>query len=65
MSKDKETILQELEELPDALLDEVIDFIRFLKAKHTNAQLETALLSEAVLGRDWLQPEEDEAWQDL
>jgi len=43
----------------------VIDFIRFLKAKHTKAQLETALLSEAALGRDWLQPEEDEAWQDL
>ena len=33
MSKDKETILQELEELPDALLDEVIDFIRFLKGE--------------------------------
>ena len=65
MSKVKETILQELEELPDDLLDEVVDFIRFLKAKHTKAQLETALLSEAVLGRDWLQPEEDEAWQDL
>jgi len=27
--------------------------------------LPTTLASEAVLGRDWLQPEEDEAWGDL
>ena|SRR5829696_5050442 len=26
---------------------------------------ETALLSERVLARDWLRPEEDEAWRDL
>ena len=29
------------------------------------AGLETALASEAVLARDWLLPEEDEAWKDL
>ena len=26
-------------------------------------QLETTLLSESALARDWLAPEEDEAWQ--
>jgi hypothetical protein len=26
---------------------------------------EEALLSEALLARDWLRPEEDEAWRDL
>ena len=65
MRKDKEAILQELEELPDDFVDEVLDFIRFLKEKHAKAKLETALLSEATLGKDWLRPEEDEAWQDL
>jgi len=27
--------------------------------------LETYLLSESALAKDWLRPEEDEAWQDL
>ena len=27
--------------------------------------LETYLLSEAALAKDWLRPEEDEAWRDL
>jgi hypothetical protein len=29
------------------------------------APLETARASEAVLAKDWLRPEEDEAWQSL
>jgi len=65
MWKDKEVILQELEELSDDFVGEVLDFIRFLKEKHAKARLDTALLSEATLGKDWLRPEEDEAWQDL
>lgn len=28
-------------------------------------KLETALLSESALAKDWLTPEEDEAWKDL
>ena len=27
--------------------------------------IETYLLSESALAKDWLRPEEDEAWQDL
>ena len=27
--------------------------------------IETALLSESALAKDWLTPEEDEAWKDL
>jgi len=27
--------------------------------------LETYLLSESALAKDWLRPEEEEAWQDL
>ena len=65
MRQDKKAILQELEELPDDFVGEVLNFIRFLKEKHLKAKIETALLSEATLGKDWLRPEEDEAWQDV
>jgi hypothetical protein len=30
----KELILQEIENIPDTLLQEVLDFIQFLQAKH-------------------------------
>ena len=45
------------------MLDEVLDFIRFLKIKAN--RLDTAIASESSLAKDWLKPREDEAWQDL
>lgn len=33
--------------------------------KTVHAKSETAVLSESLLGKDWLKPEEDEAWQNL
>lgn len=61
----KEIILNEIDHVPDALLEEVIDFIRFLKTKTIREKLETAITAESSLKKDWLRPEEDEAWQDL
>ena len=61
----KEVLLAELRDFPEPLLDEVVDFVRFLKAKSHQVRLEPALLSEDVLRQDWLRPEEDEAWRDL
>jgi len=55
----------ELQELPDDYLEEVLDFVRFLKTKARQKNLETAIASETSLGKDWLRKEEDEAWQDL
>ncbi len=63
--KEKEAVIREIEDLPATLLDEVLDFARFLKLRAAQENAETALLSERVLGRDWLRPEEDEAWRDL
>jgi hypothetical protein len=57
-------LLRELEEAPELLLDEVLDFVKFLKHKNVE-RLEAALLSEAALAKDWLSPEEEQAWQDL
>ncbi len=62
---EKEAVVREIDDLPAPLLQEVLDFVRFLKSKAAQGRLETALLSETVLGRDWLRPEEDEAWRDL
>ena len=64
MSK-KDTIIAELEKVPEKVLDEILDYINFLKDKLIKQKLETALMSESNLKKDWLQPEEDEAWQDL
>ena len=64
----KELLINEIEEFPDYMLLEILDFALFLKtkinAKPTNFS-ETAILSESTLGKDWLRQEEDEAWQDL
>ncbi|MBW4550006.1 MAG: DUF2281 domain-containing protein [Aphanocapsa sp. GSE-SYN-MK-11-07L] len=61
----KELVIQELEKIPENLLTEVLDFIQFLTQKYLKEKLETHLLSESALGKDWLTAEEDQAWQDL
>ncbi|MDJ1178113.1 hypothetical protein PJF56_04470 [Roseofilum sp. BLCC_M91] len=62
---DKELFLKEIEDLPEAMLEEVWDFLRFLKQKRDRHTLETSLLSQSSLEKDWLSLEEDEAWQNL
>ena len=56
-------ILEKLKQLPPFYWKEVIDFIEFLKLKIEKN--ETLFLSEKSLAKDWLLPEEDEAWKDL
>ncbi len=63
--QDKETVIREIDELPEPMLQQVLDFVRFLKSKSTPGISETAFLSESALRKDWLKPEEDEAWRDL
>ncbi len=61
----KELIATEIKKIPEPLLVEVLDFIRFLEAKVLEKRMETAIISEASLKKDWLRPEEDEAWRNL
>ena len=61
----KESLVQEIEQIPESLLPEILNFVRFLKHKHQQEQRETTLLSESILAKDWLTSEEDEAWQHL
>jgi len=63
--QDKQVVMREIQDLPEPLFQEVLDFVRFLKTKANQEKLDTALLSETALGNDWLRPEEDEAWRDL
>ena len=61
----KEQLINEIEETPEPLLSEVLDFLHFLKAKTVRDKLDTAVMSESSLKKDWLNPVEDEAWQSL
>jgi hypothetical protein len=64
MSK-KEILISEIEQVPESYLDEVLDFVHFLKSKILREKIDTAIASESSLRKDWLLPEEDEAWQGL
>ena len=64
----REALSEEIKNIPEALLNELYDYLLFLKYKKSgkkkdNQPIQTA--SEKVLSRDWDTPEEDEAWKSL
>lgn len=61
----KELLKNEIEHIPENLIDEVIDFVQFLKAKKIKENLEITIASESSLSKDWLSQEEEQAWQNL
>jgi hypothetical protein len=61
----RDLIQKEIEVFPEPYLEEILDFIYFLKEKASKKGIETAILSESVLAKEWLSPEEDEAWKNL
>ena len=61
----RELLINEIEEVPEPLLSEVLDFVHFLKAKAVREKLDIAIMSESSLSKDWIKPEEDEAWRNL
>jgi len=64
MSK-KELLIKEIKQMPAPLVDEVLDFVKFLKSKASKEKLEITIASESSLNKDWLRPEEDKAWRNL
>ncbi|HAA34396.1 MAG TPA: DUF2281 domain-containing protein [Firmicutes bacterium] len=58
-------LFKEIEKLPENLKDELFNYIQYLKSKAAKEKYNLALLSESSLQKDWLKPEEDEAWNDL
>jgi hypothetical protein len=66
MTTSPKVLLEELKTAPEPLLREVLDFVRFLKSRAASDDVgETALASQAVLSKDWLRSEEEEAWKNL
>jgi len=61
----KELLIKEIDQVPEPLLDEVLDFVQFLKARIIKEKIDITIASESSLKKDWLKPEEDEAWQNL
>lgn len=61
----KDKLIQELESLPEKLVEELLEHARALRGRNGKSARETAIASEPSLARDWLRPEEDEAWKDL
>jgi hypothetical protein len=61
----RESIAKELEQLPDGLLDLLLDLVRCLRMHGRLERADTAVASEAALAKDWMRPEEDTAWRDL
>ncbi|MDK2800651.1 MAG: hypothetical protein PWQ70_2270 [Clostridiales bacterium] len=51
--------------MPNHLLEEVFDFIRFIETKSMLKKNETAVISESSLAKDWLSQEEETVWKDL
>ena len=58
-------LVNEIETLPPDYIQEVINFIGYLKYRKSPNIPETMLLSEKLLARDWDTPEEDELWANL
>ncbi|MDR0936408.1 MAG: DUF2281 domain-containing protein [Oscillospiraceae bacterium] len=61
-------LIREIETLPVSVLDELYNYIGFIKnqkAQKAQKASDIALASERVLAREWLTPEEDEAWAHL
>jgi len=61
----KEAIAHEIEQVPESLLEQVLEFLLSLKTQYQQEKLEIATMSESSLAKDWLSEEEEEAWQDL
>ena len=62
MSKQKliETLISDA---PESKLDIILAFIKFVL--YENMEVDSYLLSEPSLSKDWLLKEEDSAWQSL
>ena len=65
----REKLVKKIEELPLYLLEEVADYISYVESKNKRENSvmsdDITLASEKSLAKDWLKPEEDEAWEDL
>lgn len=63
-----DTLIEEIQAAPEAIQCQVLDFLRFLKARQVarvDARCDLLPLAHTAWGADWNTPEEDEAWRDF
>jgi hypothetical protein len=63
MSK-REFLAKEAMNEPEQIIDQLVDYLLFLKSKNGEANYDALLLSYPTLSKDWLSPEEEQAWKD-
>lgn len=61
----KQILINEIESLPPSFIDDVYQYISFLREFKAKKPNELTLASEQSLAKDWLLPEEDSAWNHL
>ena len=61
----RQMLLNEIKKAPDNIFQEVYDFYQFLKMKSNQKITDILIASESSLKKDWLNEDEDNAWQDL
>jgi hypothetical protein len=61
-------LIEEITSAPEAVQQEVLDFLVLLKSKDAacgDSRESLLPLAQSAWGPDWATPEEDEAWRDL
>lgn len=61
----KEMLISEIKNLPEPFVSEVYDFVSSINERIRQEKLDASAVSESSLEKDWLKPEEEEAWQGL
>ncbi|MDR2546957.1 MAG: DUF2281 domain-containing protein [Lachnospiraceae bacterium] len=61
----RQVLINKIETLPPSFIDEVYQYISFLREFKAKEPNELTLASEQSLAKDWLLPEEDSAWEYL
>ena len=65
MMKIKDEVLKKIDDIPEKYLYDILSYIRNLELKIETEKLGISIASEGVLKKEWLSPEEDEAWKNL
>lgn len=66
----KEALLKKIEFLPANIIQELATYLEYIEFKRSKFDQslgidDITLASEKALAKDWLSPEEDQAWADL
>jgi hypothetical protein len=59
------TLIDEIKSAPEPVQREILDFLTFLKSRHSETSADLLPLAQTAWALDWNTPEEDEAWRDL